>query len=505
MTRTAPAEPVAEPGPRRVVHLELSSPDAALLPDAGPDLVADDVYESARVIATWHGRPVGDLDVRLTSDPADARAALAPLRELAAQAEADEAARPPRTPDDLLPAVTVVVSTIVGRREDLELMLDGFARVDYPDVEFLIVDNRPVLPADDVLPGLVAGRDRVRAVHEPRKGISAGRNAGVAEARGEIVVFTDDDVRVEPDWLRELVQRFVDDPQVDAVTGLILPAELDTPAQIWFERYYGGFSGERAWGSLLLTPERARPERARPERARPERARPERARPEGAHPERAHPERARPDRARAGLLDGARVRVTDRDGRTVRVLPVYGVGGYGAGANMAFRRTALRRIGGFDLALGTGTPARGGEDLAALIGVLWTGGRLAYEPAAVVHHRHRRGTDELLGQLRGNGLGMTAMLSSLVLNQPRHVLGLARLLPPALVAMASTSVSRIAGGADRDAAPRPVGLVDAYPRSLLLSELSGYPRGPLAYLRSRRLARADSWVAPDEGPSWPTR
>jgi cellulose synthase/poly-beta-1,6-N-acetylglucosamine synthase-like glycosyltransferase len=54
---------------------------------------------------------------------------------------------------------------------------------------------------------------------------------------------------------------------------------------------------------------------------------------------------------------------------------VYGVGAFDAGANMAFRRTALEKIGGFDVALGAGTPARGGEDLAALISVLWAGFR----------------------------------------------------------------------------------------------------------------------------------
>ena len=455
----------ADPAPRRVVLVDLSRPL--------PDLVADDRHATALVVATWHGRPVGSLELALDTDPEATRARLAPLLALVPAARAAEEARPPRLGDDRLPSVTVVVSTIVARREDLELMLDGFARVDHPDVEFLIVDNRPVLPADDVLPGLVAGRDRVRVVHEPRRGISAGRNAGVAEARGEIVVFTDDDVRVEPDWLRELTRPYVDDPSIDAVTGLILPAELDTPAQVWFERYYGGFSGERTWQPLVLTPERAA----------------------------------------GGLLTGARVRV-EADGELVRRFAVYGVGAFGAGANMSFRRSALHRIGGFDLALGTGTPARGGEDLAALVGVRWTGGRIAYEPGAVVHHRHRRGTDELLHQLRGNGLGFTAMLTGLVLRDPRHLLGLAWQLPLAVRSMAVQSVRRIGGGAGPVVEDAPAGAPAAdavgdadhgYPRSLVLSELRGYPSGPRAYLVSRRAARRSSWVAPVDEPSWPVR
>ena len=432
--------PAAEPAPRRVVVVDLAEPL--------PDLVADARYDSAMVFGTWHGLPIGVADVVLSADPGETREALAPLTDLRDEAARYEAARPPRLPDERLPSVTVVVSTIVGRREDLELLLDGLAAVDYPDVEFLIVDNRPVVPADDVLPGLVAGRARVRSIHEPRKGISAGRNAGVAAARGDIVVFTDDDVRVEPNWLRELAQRFVDDPRVDVVTGLILPAELDTPAQIWFERYYGGFSGERTWRPLVLDAERCS----------------------------------------SRLVRGSRITVSE-GGEIVRRFAVYGVGAYGAGANMSFRRSALERIGGFDLALGTGTPARGGEDLAAFVGVLWTGGRIAYEPAAVVHHRHRVGTDELLKQLRGNGLGFTAMLTSLVLGDPRHIAGLAWQLPLAVRSMAVQSLSRISGGAAREVEARPAGLEDAYPRALVLNELRHYPTGPIAYLRSRRLAR----------------
>ena len=89
-------------------------------------------------------------------------------------------------------------------------------------------------------------------VRERRPGISAARNAGVAAATGEIIAFTDDDVRVDPLWLRAIGERFASDSAIEAVTGLILPAELETPAQVWFERYYGGFSGERTFAPLTL-------------------------------------------------------------------------------------------------------------------------------------------------------------------------------------------------------------------------------------------------------------
>src|SRR5882757_7956317 len=46
--------------------------------------------------------------------------------------------------------------------------------------------------------------------------------------------------------------------------------------------------------------------------------------------------------------------------------PLFPLPPFGAGGNMAFRREALTRIGGFDVAMGAGTPARASEDTLAL-------------------------------------------------------------------------------------------------------------------------------------------
>jgi glycosyltransferase involved in cell wall biosynthesis len=104
-----------------------------------------------------------------------------------------------------------------------------------------VVDNRPTDPATRELVH-EAGRDddRIRSRPESRPGSSVARNAGVAHSRAEPVAFTDDDVTVESEWLDWLVEPLVTDPRVTVVTGLVLPAELETPAQRWFE-VYGGF------------------------------------------------------------------------------------------------------------------------------------------------------------------------------------------------------------------------------------------------------------------------
>jgi hypothetical protein len=107
-----------------------------------------------------------------------------------------------------------------------------------------------------------------------------------------------------------------------------------------------------------------------------------------------------------------------------------------------------------------------------------------------VHHRHRRELPELLHQLRGNGLGFAAMLTSLIAHDRRHILGILSQVPLAIRQMLKQTIVRIGAngseprsGAAEDAGP-------SYPRELVLHELGGYPMGPVAYLRSRHAAAA---------------
>jgi GT2 family glycosyltransferase len=348
----------------------------------------------------------------------------------------------PSTPP-VLPSVSVVVPTNLARPRQLRDSLVALDALDHPDFEVVVVDNsRP--GSAEVLPELVAGLSRVRAVREPVPGISAARNAGVRSARGEVVAFTDDDVRVDPGWLRAIATRLALRPDEDAVTGLILPAELETAAQLWFERHYGGFGATRVFTPLTY----------------------------------------RGAAGRNRLTRRAEVAVQDWDGAEVRRFAVYGAGACGAGANMAFRARALQRFGPFDEALGTGTPARGGEDLAMFIRLLAGGGSIGYEPRAVVHHTHRADYPSLRGQIEAYGLGFTAMLTSLVGAEPWHVGGVLSQLPRV--------ARRVLAGEEEpaDAEDPAEALLGAPPpRELVWLERRGALKGPAAYLRSRRELR----------------
>lgn len=69
---------------------------------------------------------------------------------------------------------------------------------------------------------------RVRYVHTASRGISAARNAGVAAGCAPLVLFTDDDCRVDPDWARQMAQA-LNKPGVWAVFGRVLPDRADHP------------------------------------------------------------------------------------------------------------------------------------------------------------------------------------------------------------------------------------------------------------------------------------
>ena len=60
------------------------------------------------------------------------------------------------------------------------------------------------------------------------------------------------------------------------------------------------------------------------------------------------------------------------------------------GANMTFRRDALQVSGGFDPALGAGTPYSCGEDIDALASVVWSGYEAWFDPRLLIYHHHRR-------------------------------------------------------------------------------------------------------------------
>jgi GT2 family glycosyltransferase len=128
------------------------------------------------------------------------------------------------------PSMTLAVCTR-DRPDDLRRCLQGLLGLPDDGQELLVIDNAP---SDDASRQVVANFDRVRYVREGQPGLNAARNRALREARCDVVAFADDDTTPDREWLRSLRRNF-DDPLVLGVTGLTMPAVLETPAQEWFQ------------------------------------------------------------------------------------------------------------------------------------------------------------------------------------------------------------------------------------------------------------------------------
>src|ERR1700722_725873 len=132
------------------------------------------------------------------------------------------------------PFVSVVVCTR-NRPESVLVTLRSLLAMHYRPFEIVVIDNAPSSDATkDALLAAYAEDSRVRYVREPRPGLSWARNRGRAEAAGDIVAFTDDDVTVDPWWLNGIVRGFDAVPDVACVTGMAATAQLENAEQLYF-------------------------------------------------------------------------------------------------------------------------------------------------------------------------------------------------------------------------------------------------------------------------------
>ncbi|MEU9702332.1 glycosyltransferase [Streptomyces sp. NPDC047981] len=426
--------------PRTVVDLDLGSPEGPVLSlrpaPGGPPPGPGDVYALVRL----RGRPAATLlgHVREGDDPAEVLSALAREHLLAARggepygSSADphglrhRHGLPPAEPYTAPPRACVVVATR-ERADQLARALDSLLDQDHPDHEILVVDNAPRTRETEELVTRKYG-DRVRYVREDTPGLAVAHNTGLAHARAEIVAFTDDDVVADPHWLTALTAPFAADPRLGCVTGLILPARLRTPAQILLESH-GGFA--KGFAPRLYDP----------------------LRPPADEP-----------------------------------LFPFTAGSFGSGANMAFRTRALQAAGGFDPATGTGTAARGGDDLYAFVAVLSAGFRLRYTADALVWHHHRESPQDLRDQAFGYGAGLTAYLTATLVRRPALLPAFLARLPRGLAHARSMTARRDTGGDDVPGAHG--ALTHPWPRSLSRLERRGMLYGPLGYAKARLQKRS---------------
>jgi GT2 family glycosyltransferase len=248
----------------------------------------------------------------------------------------------------------VSVSVVVCTRNRAHVLPDclySLKRLEHGAIDFIIVDNAPLDDSTrDVVMEVASDDPRFQYVREMMPGLSHARNRGLAQTKSEIIAYTDDDVRVDPLWVKGLLRGFGRRSDVGCVTGLVASASLELPA----EQYFDG----RVWWS---------------------------------------------SRCEARVYDA-------QCGPVGMALHPYAAGAFGTGANFAVRTALLREIGAFDESLGAGSLCDGGEDLDIFVRFIRAGYSISYEPAALVWHEHRADRDDLSRQMYAYGKSLSAYL-----------------------------------------------------------------------------------------------
>ena len=312
-------------------------------------------YDTALIVTRLHGEALGQVRVDLVKHGRTRAEVVTYVR----RALSDRISRHVRSDQDgpsaekpacvvgrekaltLAPPLTVVIPTR-DRPERLRRCITSLLSGSYPEdrLEILVVDNASQTDETKMVVKSLREVAQIRYLAESNSGSASARNRALPEIETEFVAFTDDDTRIDEHWLIEIVRGFWSDERADVVTGLLLPSALETPAQVWFEEY-GGFS--RGFDRRVFDVKECWP--------------------------------------------------------LEEPLFPFSAGLFGTGNNMAFRTSVLRSIGGFDPALGNGTPALGGVDSEVLLRSVLLGHRLVYQPSAIIYHEHRREFDTLKRQV----------------------------------------------------------------------------------------------------------
>lgn len=137
--------------------------------------------------------------------------------------------------------ITVAICTR-NRAAQLRLVLTSVSRLRAPaglEWEVCVVDNGSTDATRQTVESFV-GKLPARYIFEPKAGLSNARNRAVAEARGEYICWTDDDVELDSNWLSAYAAAFDQRPEAAVFGGRILP-RLQGPTPKWFMESIGAW------------------------------------------------------------------------------------------------------------------------------------------------------------------------------------------------------------------------------------------------------------------------
>ena len=229
----------------RLQHIAGARP--LLLAEAGGDSVREGRDEQARLTAMqlraafaegacgavayswtdewWRGgRMVDDWAFGLVDEARQPKPTLAAVSAVFAEAPFPAAARA------RWPTVSVVVCAH-DAEDTIEDCLSSLATLTYPRFEVLVINDGSADATGAIAHEHAGRRPDVRVIDIPKGGLSAARNVGLAAATGEIVAYTDADVRVDRDWLSYLVQPLLADDVAGVGGPNVVPTDDPWVAQ----------------------------------------------------------------------------------------------------------------------------------------------------------------------------------------------------------------------------------------------------------------------------------
>ena len=107
-----------------------------------------------------------------------------------------------------LPLVSIIIPVFNTGRSAKKLV-NGILDGKYSNVEIILVDDGSTDDSLDILRSI--NNDKVRVYSKENGGPSAGRNFGIAKARGEYLLFIDSDDEIRDDFVNKLVENMRDD------------------------------------------------------------------------------------------------------------------------------------------------------------------------------------------------------------------------------------------------------------------------------------------------------
>ena len=148
--------------------------------------------------------------------------------------------------------VSIIIPTR-NRSKWISSAIQSFVKQDFPSsqYEIIVVDNGSTDNTREITEHAVSlNKNNIRYIYEPEPGLLSGRHRGASEAKGDILVFVDDDIEAVNGWLSAIMAEF-EDESVHMVGGPSLPKfEVEPPE--WMERYCNIKNSQLTCGSLSL-------------------------------------------------------------------------------------------------------------------------------------------------------------------------------------------------------------------------------------------------------------